>query len=352
VTEHAYQKKPDRHDPIWVLLTSKHGDNAQSLALSTAAGIPFATRSLLFKPLYDVAKPQVRPTIHHLDLERSDALQPPWPDVVITTGRRASMAALWIKSQAGGRTKIALIGKPKAHLKYFDLVIAAAHYRLPRNSPNVCSTTLPLISVPAEKLEVARTLWAPRFVDLARPITALLLGGSTGARPLDESVLAEIFDKTRAMARVGTIYVVTSRRTPSPAVDRTASALPAGTILYRWKQADPDNPYLGLLACADRFIVSGDSVSMLVEAARLGKPLAIAALPPYSTWRALARRLFGSIGASRDFDLLHQLFYDKGWAVPLGGEFIPPASLPPDEIHIAARRLRELIAKPSYAPCG
>ena len=54
--------------------------------------------------------------------------------------------------------------------------------------------------------------------------------------------------------------------------------LPAGARLYRWHDGGA-NPYHALLGLADRFVVTGDSVSMMVEVARLGKPLAIFALP-------------------------------------------------------------------------
>ena len=43
--------------------------------------------------------------------------------------------------------------------------------------------------------------------------------------------------------------------------------------LYRWRPDDPDNPYLGFLALADRIIVTSDSMSMLVEATATGKPV-------------------------------------------------------------------------------
>ena len=54
------------------------------------------------------------------------------------------------------------------------------------------------------------------------------------------------------------------------------AALPPGALLYRWSaETSADNPYLALLAHADRFVVTGDSVSMMVEVASLGRPLAI-----------------------------------------------------------------------------
>ena len=46
-----------------------------------------------------------------------------------------------------------------------------------------------------------------------------------------------------------------------------------------------DNPYLGLLAHGDRFVVTGDSISMLVEVARLAKPRIVLSGPSITKLR-------------------------------------------------------------------
>ena len=115
--------------------------------------------------------------------------------------------------------------------------------------------------------------------------------------------------------------------------------------LYRW-DAGGDNPYHALLGLADRFVVTGDSISMMVEVARLGKPLAIFALPASgwlrlrsasaSAWRrsgmppgplasladALYRLRIAKYG--RDLSEIHRRLYARGLAVPLGQPFRPP----------------------------
>ncbi len=71
--------------------------------------------------------------------------------------------------------------------------------------------------------------------------------------------------------------------------------------LFAWGPQAGDNPYLALLGLADRFVVTGDSISMMVEVARLGRPLAIFPLPvrkgPVAALRqALAQRLHPQAG--------------------------------------------------------
>ena len=87
----------------------------------------------------------------------------------------------------------------------------------------------------------------------------------------------------------GSLYLSTSRRTRPDVVAALEAGLPPGATLHRWTAgSSDDNPYLGLLAFADRFVVTGDSVSMMVEVASLGRPLAIFPLP---VGRSLADRV-------------------------------------------------------------
>jgi mitochondrial fission protein ELM1 len=328
---------------IWALIGSKAGDNAQILRLADALDIPYETRRLEVEAAFETRKPRVTASLHHLDLERSDRLSPPWPDLVITTGRRLSMAALWIKKQSGGTSKLALIGCPKAEISAFDLIVAPLHYRLPP-AANILRIGLPLTAIDRAKLAAAAREWAPRFADLPRPLTVLLVGGTTGRRRFTPQMAREIL--SRIPGDRGTLYIATSRRTPAAAIEAIEEAMPAGAVLYRWRAEDRDNPYLGLLALGDRFIVTGDSISMLVEVARLGRPLAIASLGG----QGLLEKLFPA-NRIRDIAALHEYLYEGGWAVPLGKPFSAPRSPPPDDTPIAAARLQVLLSlKTSAAP--
>ncbi len=73
----------------------------------------------------------------------------------------------------------------------------------------------------------------------------------------------------------GTAYLVTSRRTPDHVLQLLKGLLPQGSRLYDWKDKSAENPYKALLGTADGFIVTEDSISMIIEVAKLGKPLAI-----------------------------------------------------------------------------
>jgi mitochondrial fission protein ELM1 len=324
----------------WLLLGEKPGDNAQARVLADALGWPYQVRHLRMRPEWLLGKPRVRPSLAHLDLSRSDALEPPWPELVITVGRRLSSAALWIRRQSAGRARLVLIGKPRRHLRRFDLVVATAQYRL-RERPNVVRIGLPLVRVDTAAAQAAAGAWRARLAPLRRPLLALLVGGPTKAVRFDTAVARDLAARAARAAEEagGSLYVCTSRRTTEPIAQALAAALPAGTPLYRFRPGDPENPYLGLLGAADRFAVTSDSVTMLAEVAQLGRELAVIRLPP-------RRRLLRTLLRSRDLEAPVRVLLARGLAVELGQPWRKPEAAASDDLERAAARVRGLFAAP------
>jgi mitochondrial fission protein ELM1 len=355
---------------VWLVLGDKRGDNAQVEALADALGWPYERRHIALKEEWVVGKPRVEASLHHIDASRSDALAPPWPDLILTIGRRPSMAALWVKAQNGGGTRVVLVGKPAGRLELFDLVIASAEAQLPP-VPSVFKTTLPLMRVAEREVAEAAAAWRPRLDPLPRPLIAFLLGGPTSPFVYDSSWLQRLVLLARQVAaQGGTPYFTTSRRTPPAFVDELERMLPPGTPLFRFAPDAADNPYRALLGTADGFVVTGDSISMMVEVIRLRRPLAILPVPTgwlggldlrrraLARWlfapgegtaqrarRALGRLLFRSrvVSQTRDFPAFHRMLVARGLAVFAGEPFREPSGAVPDDLADAAARVRQLI---------
>jgi len=363
----------------WLLLSEKAGDNAQVEALGSGLPWPCEKRRLRMRPEWLLAKPPVRPTLDHLDLERCDALEPPWPDLVVTGGRRPTNAALWIQQRSGGRTRIVLIGKPSGSWNRMALVVGSAEILLPP-LPNVVKTHLPLMRIDPDRVSSAAEAWRARFEALPRPLVALLVGGPTRPFVYDASVTHGLIALSRqVLADGGTPFLTTSRRTPEAVADALEAGLPDGARLHRWHpDAKPEeNPYLGLLGLADGFVVTADSASMVVEVAGLGKPLGILRLPggPLGglelARRRLLSRLFaprrrgwadalrcgvartlfrtGFVRASRDFRVLHEWLVSEGFAVWAGEPLIAPPRPLPDERPQVAQSVASLFPTWSVA---
>jgi mitochondrial fission protein ELM1 len=127
------------------------------------------------------------------------------------------------------------------------------------------------------------------------------LGGNTKRGGYRAHEWREIIQRAVLLAGHGSLLITTSRRTPSEAIDLCAPLLQLPHMLHRW-DTDKENPYLGMLACADGIVVTGDSLSMCAEACVTGAPVFIYA----SAHVAPAKHL-----------LLHQTLYDRGLAHPL-----------------------------------
>ncbi len=356
---------------VWVVLSDKRGDNAQVYPVVEALPWKCEHKFVQMREPYVFGKPKVEPSLHHIDPDRSDPLEPPWPDLVITIGRRPSMVALWIRERSGGRTKIASFGKPSTRIEAFDLVVHSMENQLPPLA-NVMPIALPLMEVDEAAVTAAVKEWQAHFADLPRPLVAFLVGGPTGPFVFDPSTadrLLEAAAKVRSSG--GTPYISTSRRTPPEVVAELEARLPEGAKLFAWQADRSENPYQALLGLADAFVVTGDSISMIVEVVRMRKPLAIFALPTGrlgtldQARRSLTRWLFapaadgearlrhglakslyglGLTTPTRDFRAFHQGLVDAGLAVWAGDDFRPPEAQLPNDLPRVAARIEQLMS--------
>ena len=287
----SFGSRPDDADAgapprVWTLLGEREGDNAQIRGLAEALGWPAEAKRLTFTRNYKLWNLLLGASLLSLDRGHSAALGAPWPDLVIAAGRRSAPVARWIRKQSGGRSRLVHIGRPWAPLGCFDLVVTTPQYGLPQR-PNVLHNALPIVRSNAARLAEAGVRWTPRLAALPRPLVALLVGGDSPPYVLDpgtaERLGREAADCAHALG--GTLLVTCGPRVRAPASEALAVAARGPGHFHRWRPDDPDNPYLAYLALADRFIVTGDSASMLAEACATGKPVSIFPLPERADWR-------------------------------------------------------------------
>jgi hypothetical protein len=138
-----------------------------------------------------------------------------------------------------------------------------------------------------------------------------MIGGPTKPYVFNQDTAQRIIKIAQSITsqQNGTAYLVTSRRTPQFILELLSSQLPEGCKLYRWDNRSDENPYKALLGIADGFIVTEDSISMIVEVAKLGKALAIF---PLSSGRLgwldqQRRRLTGKLFSNKSETLADKL---------------------------------------------
>jgi mitochondrial fission protein ELM1 len=346
-------------DPVvWALLSDKGGDNAQVQAVIDRLPWPVETRRLTFKRPFIKGKPPFLASLYHIDRTRSDELEPPWPDAILTIGRRPAMAAHWVRNQSRGHSRIVLFGRPKRNPANYALIVVSAQFKLPV-ADNIVHTALPLMRIDSQRLADAATQWAQTCNAMPRPLIAVLVGGATAPFSFGGETAQTLMQVARAYCGAnGSLYVTSSRRTGADAVAQLRADLPPGSHLYRWGDPPP-NPYLGLLAHADGFVVTGDSMSMITEVASLARPLAIFPLP-LAPWRRHIPRFvhagidwlkyellprLGWNGYPRDLTEVHRTLIERGLAVPAGAPLRAPLTRLEDEIEQVAGRVCAAIAK-------
>jgi hypothetical protein len=209
--------------------------------------------------------------------------------------------------------------------------------------------------VDAAKIGKAVEYWQPSFQAMKQPVTALLIGGPTQPYRMDEAVIGRLLQQLKKQDTSGSLFISTSRRTPDAVVDYLRQHKPPDSTLYFWQPDDSNNPYFALLGLADYFVVTGDSLSMMVEIARLGKPLAIYPLPEQGGFIAHAMRqaimaircspgyLPGVFfGYPRDLGRTHQYLLQNGLASTVGQPFVTPGGAMEDQLSQVVARIKQL----------
>ncbi len=318
---------------IWCLLGKKAGDNTQLRALASALGYGFVEKHIHAQPWELLAHLLLRVTLTGIDRQQSDPLQGPWPDLVLSAGRRNEPVARWIQRAArksGKATSLVHVGRPWAPLTCYDLIISTPQYLLPQRD-NIWMNRLPLHRPDDEGLAAQAQLLRARLAQGSGPRIAVLAGGDSGKYVFKAARGAELGTAACRLADElgGSLMVTDSPRTPRPAGDALQAQLRDGDFCYRW--GDPgDNPYQGLLGLADAFIVTSESASMLAEAVARGKPVYMFDMEEQEFWwqqgynfghKPLSHRLAMALAPRRmrrDISGIHRALIASGQASWLG----------------------------------
>ncbi len=230
----------------------------------------------------------------------SRAIRPPWPDLVLVSGRQAIPYGRAIKRQSGGRTFVAVLQNPVAAVDAFDLVWVNEHDVL--SGKNVIRTpTTPHRMTDARLAEGAAAL-RQRAPVLSDPVLGVVVGG--GSRFYRFGA-----DEARALARDVAVFaaengysiaLTPSRRTGADNIAILKAEL-ADAPAWVWDM-EGENPYFGILGAADRLIVTCDSVNMLGEAAFTGRPVHAYKLPGSSEKISGFHKTLIELGPMRWFD--------------------------------------------------
>lgn len=264
---------------LLVLHDGAAGNRRQALALAEAWGLPFDELALVPRAPWRWAAPRVWPGAGQAFGAAFAAHLAHPPAVAVGCGRQAALATRLLRQR--GATVVQVL-HPRLQTAHWDAVVLPAHDGV--QGGNV--VTLQGSLNPIDDAWLARERAAHAAIGAAEgPITAFLVGGPTDDSDWDRHALDGMLELLLRWRQRdgGTLWVVASRRTPA-AMRRQIRQVMGDRARVWTGEADGANPYAGVLAWADRLVVTPDSANLISEAAATRAPLWIA-VPRYNRGR-------------------------------------------------------------------
>ncbi len=292
------QLRPLEGRTAWIISDGKAGHEVQCLGVAEALGVRAEIKRVSLKGLYRLTAPwgPVPPAERFGQLGSNFAA--PWPALALATGRLTTPYIRALKRQAGLATFTVILLDPRTNARSADLFWVPEHDS--RRGPNVVTTLTSPHGYTQQHLAELRAASPPSIAALPKPRIAVLLGGPNSVYRFAPADLDRLTRVLAALSRAGAGLMITaSRRTPAKLV-ASIDAATAGTPRLLWDGLGA-NPYPSILANADAFIVTADSVNMAGEAAATGKPV----------------HIFKPSGGSEKFDRFHAALEAHGASRPL-----------------------------------
>ena len=256
---------------IWVLLDDAPGHMNQALGVAEALGVPFEPKTIKYNSKAKLPNLLLGASLRAIAPKEAAQIKAPWPDLVISAGRKTYPVARYIKKQHK-QTKLAQIMHPGFPSGGIDLLIVPEHDGL-KPSKNTLLTLGAPNRVQPDFLTQEAAIWERTLQQFASPRMAVLLGGNTkGVEYTKEDGEMLAIRVQQVTKWEGSLLISSSRRTPKA----FAEAFIAG-LKQPYHYHDPaksrTNPYYAFLALSDSILVTADSVSMMSEACATGKPV-------------------------------------------------------------------------------
>lgn len=268
---------------VLVLIDNRPGTATQAIGLAEEIGLPYKTIKLDYGFLSSLPNFFLSDSLLHLTKKTREEIfgLESLPSLVISAGRRAAPVALYLKKITKNQIKIAQIMNPNLDFKKFTWVILPKHDNFEEEKfPNLITTVGSLTRVDSKRLE-SESKKFPELQKITKTKIALLVGGSSNKTkfgPESTKKLAEI-SSNLAKKMNATLLILNSRRTSVELNEALKTSLSSQENLdfqfFDWSEVKDKNPYFAILACADFFVISGDSVSMISECCSTGKQVYI-----------------------------------------------------------------------------
>jgi mitochondrial fission protein ELM1 len=280
-----------------ILLTQgMHGMISQVEGLAKALDLDFTHHTVELNNFWKLFPPKLTPISQNVfkKINTEDF------DVIISCGRKSVIPSIYLKKNSSKKIINIHIQDPKVNLDNFSYVIAPEHDGL--SGMNIFSTRGAIHYLSREEIENNSDYLKTRL-DINKEYFSLILGGPTKHYDYsDENILniLDIFDNLISKNNLQGI-VIPSMRTPQNIIELCKNKLSTNSLVI-------DNvdkkAYLSALSLAKYITVTGDSTSMISEAALTGKPIYVADIPAKKNDRRIKKfkELFTKLNIIKKLD--------------------------------------------------
>ena len=262
---------------VWVVSDGRAGVENQALGLAEAierrAPVRRIIKRVQLRTPWRWMAPGLVPAPRQALSIGSDAIEPPWPDILIGCGRASIPFSLGVRDWSRGRTFVVQLQDPRMNPREFDVVAPPSHDGL--EGPNVISIVGACHRVTPERIDQELLDFPTPLEDLPGPRLAVVIGGKSKRQNISAQRARAIAEVMAQLQRHtgGTLLATLSRRTGEAARMQLRTWLAPHCALYYEDERSGPNPYLAMLGAADHIFVTADSVNMAAEAASTGRPI-------------------------------------------------------------------------------
>ena len=289
----------------WIVTDGTTGMLKQSIAVAKSLNLDATILNANATPILRLFPILAKIPTWRLTIGRSpDWIKGPYPDYIISCGKRMAGLSIGLKRISNGRSKTIHIQDPGISPKNFDVLIVPSHDRITKRAnefSNLIISTGSLSWLNKKQIMASKTEMIERFGAFDGPQIVVMLGGHNKRYRISSDCLHNMAKQIIQFAsdKNARLIIIPSRRTPKKA-KKIFAELDQKTshIFWSGKQA---NPYPDVFSIADEIIVTSDSVNMVTEACLLGKPVYI------STWGEEQGRIAA----------FHDMMNAKGYTKPL-----------------------------------
>ena len=266
----SYKIKKDFY--ILAILDNRIGNRNQVFAILNELNLPYKILDIKYNWLANLPNFMLQifggySHIKNFDIKKIKTK----PILILSCGRRTFPLASKLKSLFSDSTHFIHLMYPKLSLNIrgCNLIFTPFH-------DNVGASD-----------HVIKTLGSPAPLDIikikkktykTKPIISILIGGNHGRYKLKSKIINYILTETLNKIKHGSILISTSRRTPNniiKLIDKWGKKNKNFKIIFHPKNNSKVNPLKEMIAYADEFVVTGDSVSMVSQLCQYDKPVRI-----------------------------------------------------------------------------